>query len=224
LIVAGLAIAGFAAFSPQPAPERSPSITNAAPGGVGQDRGAATGRVLALAFAMGTRERHETPPALAQAAAARAAEDPQAGSRPQATTTSSIASTVRAAVPTPATETVTTIAEPTIPRSEYQWPSGARCQASWYGPGFEGQPTASGEPFDPKALTAAMHDLPFGTLVVVTNVETGADVVVRVNDRGPFVWDNGWHRHAARCIDLSRAAMESIATTGDGIAEVTIRY
>ncbi|MDH3499803.1 MAG: septal ring lytic transglycosylase RlpA family protein, partial [Acidimicrobiia bacterium] len=107
---------------------------------------------------------------------------------------------------------------------EYQWPNGSACQASWYGPGLEGSPTASGEPFDPEQLTGAIHDVPFGTLVRVSRADTGASIMVRINDRGPFIWDDGWRRHPARCIDLSPAAMRAIDDTGDGVIDVTINY
>jgi rare lipoprotein A len=78
--------------------------------------------------------------------------------------------------------------------------------ASWYGPGFHGRRTASGERFNTHALTAAHKTLPFGTCVRVTNKNTGRSVVVRVNDRGPFV--------AGRVIDLSRAAANAIGMGG----------
>src|SRR3954462_681319 len=58
--------------------------------------------------------------------------------------------------------------------------------ASWYGPGFHGKKTASGERFNTHALTAAPRTLPFGSRVRVTNARTGRSVVVRINDRGPF--------------------------------------
>lgn len=71
--------------------------------------------------------------------------------------------------------------------------------ASWYGPGFKGRETASGEKFDPKALTAAHPTLPFGTLVEVSRRDKKKkSVIVVVTDRGPYV--------AGRSIDLSRAA------------------
>lgn len=73
--------------------------------------------------------------------------------------------------------------------------------ASWYGADFSGRPTASGEPFDHNALTAAHRELPFGTRLLVTNTANGAQVEVRINDRGPW--------HSDRILDLSeRAAME----------------
>ena len=73
-----------------------------------------------------------------------------------------------------------------------------RGRASWYGPGFDGKRTASGERFEPQAMTAAHRSLPFGTRVRVTHVSTGRSVVVRINDRGPF--------HPGRIIDVSRTA------------------
>jgi putative cell wall-binding protein len=71
-------------------------------------------------------------------------------------------------------------------------------EASWYGPRFAGQQTASGEIFNPNEITAAHKSLPFGTRVRVTNVDTGDQVIVRITDRGPYA--------AGRVLDLSRAA------------------
>jgi|Deesub1362B_J571_1020462.scaffolds.fasta_scaffold02075_8 rare lipoprotein A len=84
--------------------------------------------------------------------------------------------------------------------------------ASWYGPGFHGQATASGEPYDMYSFTAAHKTLPFGTLVRVVDLDTGAWVVVRINDRGPFV--------PGRIIDLSYAAAEALGMLERGIARV----
>lgn len=86
--------------------------------------------------------------------------------------------------------------------------------ASWYGPKFAGRRTANGEIFDPTQLTAAHRTLPFGTLVRVTNLATGKNVVVRINDRGPFK-DN-------RIIDLSRAAADAVGLTGMGVGKVRL--
>jgi len=80
--------------------------------------------------------------------------------------------------------------------------------ASWYGPGFHGKKTASGERFNTRALTAAHRHLPFGTKVQVTNERTGRSVVVRINDRGPFV--------GGRVIDLSKAAAQVVGISGIG--------
>lgn len=73
----------------------------------------------------------------------------------------------------------------------------------------DGQVTADGEQFDPNAFTAAHKTLPFNTRVRVTNPANGESVVVRINDRGPFV--------SGRCLDLSRAAFEAIASLGTGV-------
>ncbi len=86
--------------------------------------------------------------------------------------------------------------------------------ASWYGGKFHGRRTASGEIFDTGQLTAAHRSLPFGTRVQVTNLENGRSVVVRINDRGPFV--------EGRVIDLSRAAAARIGITGKGVASVRL--
>ena len=86
--------------------------------------------------------------------------------------------------------------------------------ASWYGPNFIGRPTANGEIFDPSQLTAAHQTLPFDTLVRVTHLDNGRSVVVRINDRGPFV--------GRRIIDLSRAAAERIDMIGSGTARVRL--
>ncbi len=86
--------------------------------------------------------------------------------------------------------------------------------ASWYGPGFAGRRTANGEIFDPSQLTAAHRELPFNTLVRVTNDRNGRSVVVRINDRGPF--------KGARIIDLSRASAEAIEMVGSGVAYVKL--
>lgn len=85
---------------------------------------------------------------------------------------------------------------------------------SWYGPGFAGRTTSNGEVFDPSQLTAAHRTLPFGTRVRVTNLETGASVEVRINDRGPF--------KPGRIIDLSRAAADRVGMLASGIARVRV--
>ena len=86
--------------------------------------------------------------------------------------------------------------------------------ASWYGKEFDGRPTASGEIFDSAKLTAAHPNLPFGTLLVVTNQHNNKKVTVKVNDRGPFV--------AARIIDVSRAAAEQLDMIVTGTAPVLV--
>ena len=86
--------------------------------------------------------------------------------------------------------------------------------ASWYGPGFEGAYSASGERFNSEALTAAHPSLPFGTQIRVTNMDNGESVVVRVNDRGPYAGD--------RVIDLSAGAARVIGLIQSGVAPVSL--
>lgn len=88
--------------------------------------------------------------------------------------------------------------------------------ASWYGENHHGRPTATGERFDMNALTAAHKTLPLPGLVEVTNTANGRRVVVRINDRGPFV--------DGRIIDLSRGAADSLGLLGAGTGEVRVRY
>jgi rare lipoprotein A len=85
-------------------------------------------------------------------------------------------------------------------------------EASWYGPGFHGRRTASGERFDTNAMTAAHRSLPFGTRVRVVNKHTGQSVVVRINDRGPYA--------RGRVIDLSRASAQALGISGVAAVEV----
>jgi rare lipoprotein A len=96
-------------------------------------------------------------------------------------------------------------------------PAGAelgRGRASWYGPGFHGKRTASGERFDMNDLTAAHRTLPFGTRVRVRNTQNGREVVVRINDRGPQISD--------RIIDLSKAAAVALDLLQTGLAPVVL--
>lgn len=88
--------------------------------------------------------------------------------------------------------------------------------ASWYGPNFHGRQTANGEVFDQFAITAAHPTLPLPSYVRVTNLENNRSMVVRVNDRGPFVSD--------REIDLSRRAAELLGYQGKGVARVRVKY
>ena len=86
--------------------------------------------------------------------------------------------------------------------------------ASWYGPNFHGKLTANGERYNMNDYTAAHKTLPFNTVVQVDNVENGKSVIVRINDRGPYV-DN-------RIIDLSRKAAQEIDMIGNGTASVRL--
>ncbi len=86
--------------------------------------------------------------------------------------------------------------------------------ASFYGDRFQGRPTASGEPFDQRELTAAHPSLPFGTRVLVTRRDNGREVEVLINDRGPFV--------KGRIIDLSKQAAKELGMINRGVAPVMI--
>lgn len=88
--------------------------------------------------------------------------------------------------------------------------------ATWYGKEFAGRKTASGERFDPSAMTAAHRTLRFGTWVEVTRVDDGRAVRVRITDRGPF-------GHEDRIIDLSRGAAEKLGMLKAGVARVMLR-
>ncbi|RMI31554.1 septal ring lytic transglycosylase RlpA family protein [Actinomadura harenae] len=114
-------------------------------------------------------------------------------------------------VPQPVEITQAPKAKPKPKKPKYTVLSTGTCQASSYG---EGQSTASGERFDPSALTAAHKTLPFGSKVRVTNKSNGQSVVVRINDRGPFV--------SGRCLDLSTAAMKQVDGMGAGV--IPVRY
>jgi len=86
--------------------------------------------------------------------------------------------------------------------------------ASWYGPGFHGRQTANGERFDQDAMTMAHRSMKFGTCVRVTRVDTGDSVLVRVNDRGPYV--------PPRIADLSRGAASELGMLQRGVADVRL--
>ncbi len=89
-----------------------------------------------------------------------------------------------------------------------------RGEASYYGPGFQGKKTATGEKFDQNQPTAAHPALPLGTKATVTNLENGKSVDVKINDRGPYV--------KGRDIDLSKSAAKELGMTKDGVAPVQI--
>jgi rare lipoprotein A len=86
--------------------------------------------------------------------------------------------------------------------------------ASWYGPGYDGKMTSSGEVFDEDALTAAHVSWAFGTRVRVTLLSTGRSAMVRVNDRFP--------NHKGRVIDLSKGAAKAIGLIGPGTGQVRL--
>ena len=87
--------------------------------------------------------------------------------------------------------------------------------ASWYGPGFHGRQTASGQRYDMYAMTAAHRSLPFGTRVRVTNLENARSVVLTINDRGPFV--------DGRIVDVSKRAAQMLGFERRGKAKVRLQ-
>ncbi|MBW6514399.1 MAG: septal ring lytic transglycosylase RlpA family protein [Candidatus Syntrophosphaera sp.] len=97
-----------------------------------------------------------------------------------------------------------------------QEPPGEKWVASYYGGIFHGRRTASGEIYDKLALTCAHRTLPFDTLLKITNPQTGKNVVVRVNDRGPF--------RRGRDIDLSYGAAKEIGMIKAGVMQVVVRH
>ena len=104
------------------------------------------------------------------------------------------------------------IAPAPAPAEDYAGTAISGGVASWYGPGFAGRRTASGEAFNPSDYTAAHRSLPFGSKVRVTH--NGRSVVVRINDRGPF--------HGGRVIDLSQAAAEDLGLRRAGSGRVEL--
>ena len=87
-------------------------------------------------------------------------------------------------------------------------------KASWYGPRFHGRLTANGEIYNQNALTAAHKSLKFGTLLRITNTKTNKSVIVRINDRGPYI--------PGRQIDLSKAAAEELDVINSGVKKLKV--
>lgn len=146
------------------------------------------------------------PSSPAASASPSASVSPSASASPSATRSQQAASRgkERTASPKPKPTAKKTTAAPKVLDS-------GSCGASFYS---DGQLTANGESFNPNALTAAHKTLPFNTKVRVTNPANGKSVVVRINDRGPFI--------DGRCLDLSRAAFATIASVDVGA--LTVRY
>lgn len=97
---------------------------------------------------------------------------------------------------------------------EWKVVSTERGKAAWYGGRFHGRKTASGEPFDKNALTAAHKTLPFDTMVRVRNLENGKTVIVRITDRGPY--------GKGRIIDMSEAAAKKLDMIERGVVKVEV--
>ena len=87
--------------------------------------------------------------------------------------------------------------------------------ASWYGPRFHGKLTANGEIYNQMALTAAHKSLPFGTVLKVTNIRNGRSVIVRINDRGPYI--------DGRDLDLSKGTAQALGMISRGVIRVTVK-
>jgi rare lipoprotein A len=90
--------------------------------------------------------------------------------------------------------------------------------ASWYGPGFHGEETASGEIFDQRKMVAAHRTLPLGSVIRVTNLENGRDVTLRVIDRGPY----GRNYRKGTVVDVSRGAASRLGFIRKGLVRVRL--
>ncbi len=107
-----------------------------------------------------------------------------------------------------------TVRENTINTSFINYIDRGSMKASWYGPRFHGKMTANGEVYDQMALTAAHKSLRFGTLLRITNTKNGQSVIVRINDRGPYI--------AGRELDLSKGAAIELGLLEKGVAKVKV--
>ena len=114
------------------------------------------------------------------------------------------------------TEEVTSVEEETLTadRSLVEFLDKGTMKASWYGPGFHGHKTANGEVYNQMSFTAAHKSLKFGTLLKVTNIKNGKSVVVRINDRGPYIH--------GRDLDLSKAAALELGFVRKGVSKIKV--
>jgi rare lipoprotein A len=114
------------------------------------------------------------------------------------------------------TEDVASVEEESITadRSLVEFVDKGSMKASWYGPGFHGQKTANGEVYDQNSFTAAHKSLKFGTLLKITNLKNDKFVVVRINDRGPYIH--------GRDLDLSKAAALELGMVRKGVAKIKV--
>ena len=108
-----------------------------------------------------------------------------------------------------------TVKENTIINSAVKFIDRGTLKASWYGPKFHGKYTANGEVYDQMALTAAHKHLSFGTLLKVTNPKNGKSVIVRINDRGPYI--------EGRQLDLSKGAAIELGILEKGVARLKVQ-
>lgn len=114
------------------------------------------------------------------------------------------------------TENLVTAEEVTITadRSLVKFVDKGSMKASWYGPGFHGRKTANGEVYDQNSFTAAHKSLKFGTLLKITNLKNNKSVVIRINDRGPYIH--------GRDLDLSKAAASELGMVRKGVAKLKV--
>lgn len=114
------------------------------------------------------------------------------------------------------TDNVVSVEEETVSadRSLVEFVDKGSMKASWYGPGFHGRKTANGEFYDQMSFTAAHKSLKFGTLLKITNLKNNKSVVVRINDRGPYV--------DGRDLDLSKAAALELGMVRKGVAKIKV--
>jgi rare lipoprotein A len=102
----------------------------------------------------------------------------------------------------------------TADRSLVEFVDKGNMKASWYGPGFHGRKTANGEVYDQNSFTAAHKSLKFGTLLKITNLKNNKSVVIRINDRGPYIH--------GRDLDLSKAAASELGMVRKGVAKLKV--
>jgi rare lipoprotein A len=114
------------------------------------------------------------------------------------------------------TENVVSVEEEiiTADRSLVEFVDKGSMKASWYGPGFHGRKTANGEVYDQMSFTAAHKSLKFGTLLKITNLKNNKSVVIRINDRGPYIH--------GRDLDLSKAAALELGMVRKGVAKMKV--
>jgi len=108
-----------------------------------------------------------------------------------------------------------TVKENTVNTSAVKFIDRGTLKASWYGPKFHGKFTANGEVYNQMALTAAHKNLSFGTLLKITNPKNGKSVIVRINDRGPYI--------EGRELDLSKGAAIELGMLEKGVARVKVQ-
>lgn len=114
------------------------------------------------------------------------------------------------------TEDVISVEEETVTadRSLVEFIDKGTMKASWYGPGFHGQKTANGEIYNQNSFTAAHKSLKFGTLLKITNLKNNKSVVIRINDRGPYIH--------GRDLDLSKAAATELGFINKGVSKIKV--